>query len=86
MVLVGAVYQWYSRNRQAASTGYMVSGSDAVFSGAMIAALMGSAYLGGSLVYKYGVGVQRQGEGARIKQGEIAEANNKALAGGKKEL
>ncbi|GAA5909041.1 hypothetical protein JCM6882_004976, partial [Rhodosporidiobolus microsporus] len=32
-----------------------------------------SAYLGGSLVYEYGVGVQRQGEGKEVKEREEKE-------------
>lgn len=52
----------------------------------MIATLIGSAYLGGSLVYKYGVGVQRQGDGAEIKQGTLKDAKNDGKREAKKEL
>lgn len=33
-----------------------------------------AAYLGGDLVYKQGVGVQRQGEGAEIKKSQMEDS------------
>lgn len=36
-----------------------------------------AAFLGGSLVYKHGVGVQRMGEGAKEKQKEVTELVHK---------
>ncbi|KAI9846374.1 MAG: hypothetical protein M1830_007454, partial [Pleopsidium flavum] len=44
------------------------SGMNVILSALMLPSLMFSAYLGGAMVYKYGVGVMRMGEAARIKE------------------
>jgi uncharacterized membrane protein len=79
IAVVGAVYNAWSR-RQA--EGFMVTGFNVAVSAVLMGAVvMYSAYLGGTLVYKYGVGVQRQGRGKAIKEGMM-----KGKREGKKEL
>jgi len=87
LVLVGSIYSYitsHSSHFSSSPESYYTdekgfgntvtlqpTASEAAASAAMIGALVGAAYLGGSLVYKYGVGVQRQGEGKRIKLGKV---------------
>jgi uncharacterized membrane protein len=79
VAIAGAMYNWWSRRKV---DGYMISGTNAFVSGVLLGGVMFSAYLGGSLVYKHGVGVQRQGEGKEIKEKSMKEQKQK----GKKEL
>lgn len=65
VALLTSVYNWWTRRNV---PGYQPSGLNVVLSAAMLPSLMFSAYLGGSMVYKYGVGVMRMGEATRIKQ------------------
>lgn len=63
--LTVSLYNWYTRRQV---PGFEPSTTNIVLSGLTLPLMMFSAYLGGSLVYKYGVGVQRQGEAAQIKK------------------
>ena len=63
--LVVSLYNWYTRRRV---PGFEPSNTNILLSGMTLPLMMYSAYLGGSLVYKYGVAVQRQGEAAQIKE------------------
>lgn len=63
--LMVSVYNWYTRRNV---RGFEPSATNIVLSGLTLPMMMFSAYLGGSLVYEYGVGVQRQGEAAQIKE------------------
>lgn len=62
--LMVSLYNWYTRRNVRA---FEPSTTNIVLSGLTLPTMMFSAYLGGSLVYKYGVGVQRQGQAAQIK-------------------
>lgn len=63
--LMVSLYNWYTRRHV---RGLEPSTTNIVLSGLTLPLMMFSAYLGGSLVYKYGVAVQRQGEAAQIKK------------------
>jgi len=65
VALVGSAYNWWTRS---SIQGYAPQSSNIWTSVGLLTGLMGSAYLGGSLVYEYGVGVQRQGAGKQIKE------------------
>jgi uncharacterized membrane protein len=77
VTLVVAVWNWYSRR---SVPGYAPSALNVILSTAMIPTLLFSAFLGGSMVYKYGVGVQRMGEAADIKADE-AQMETKRIEG-----
>ena len=79
VAIAGAVYNWYSRSTV---DGYMINGINTAISAIMLGSVLYSATLGGSLVYKYGVAVQRQGEGKKIKEETMAKTKEQ----GKKEL
>ena len=60
-MLVGAVYNWIvERNVE----DYRPSGHQIILSAGALALQLYAAYLGGELVYRYGVGVQCMGKGA----------------------
>lgn len=60
-----SVYNWYTRRNV---PDFMPSNANMLLSALALPGLMLSGYLGGAMVYKYGVGVMRQGEAARIKK------------------
>lgn len=73
VALVGMIYNWLSRrNREAV----LSKGSNVLVSASLLLGGLYAAYLGGSLVYSHGVGVQRMGAGLteRHKKGEKAVA------------
>lgn len=83
VAIAGAIYNWWSRSKV---DGYMISGVNAVISSVLLGGVICGAYLGGSLVYKHGVGVQRQGDGKAIKEKMIKDAKEQGMKQGKKEL
>lgn len=73
VALVGMIYNWLSRrNREAV----LSKGSNVLVSASLLLGGLYAAYLGGSLVYSHGVGVQRMGSGLteRHRKGEKAVA------------
>ncbi|TNY18831.1 hypothetical protein DMC30DRAFT_418489 [Rhodotorula diobovata] len=70
IVLGIAFWNWWVRRQ---SKDLILPYSNALLSAAAIPLFLYSAYLGGSLVYEYGVGVQRQGEAAEIKETQEKE-------------
>ena len=79
VAVAGALYNWWTRSQV---DGYMITGANTFVSAILFGGVIFSAYLGGSLVYKHGVGVQRQGEGKEIKEKTMKQQKEK----GKKEL
>jgi len=76
-VVFGAIYNWViQRNRSPED--YAPHNHQVVLSGGALGLLFFSAYLGGSLVYKHGVGVQRMGDGANVKKEELKKRGAKA--------
>jgi len=65
VALLASVYNWWTRRNV---PGYTPSGMNVLLSMALLPSLMFSAYLGGAMVYKYGVGVMRMGEAVKIKK------------------
>lgn len=65
VALLASVYNWWTRRNV---PGYTPSGLNVLLSMALLPSLMFSAYLGGAMVYKYGVGVMRMGEAVKIKK------------------
>ncbi|KAF2092146.1 hypothetical protein K490DRAFT_31612, partial [Saccharata proteae CBS 121410] len=65
LAFAAALGQWRMRRNV---PDYAPTGAQALISMAMLPSLFFSAYLGGKLVYEYGVGVMRQGEATKIKQ------------------
>jgi uncharacterized membrane protein len=59
VAVFGSVYNWWSRRNV---VGYAPSDTNVLLSVNMLVALLASAWLGGLMVYEYGVGVTRQGE------------------------
>lgn len=53
------------------------AGHQVIMSAGALGLAFYAAYLGGDMVYKHGVGVQRQGEGAENKKSQIAELTAK---------
>jgi hypothetical protein len=78
--VAGAVYNWRTRRNM---EGYSASGSNAIVSGFIIGAMGYAAFLGGTLVYTRGVGVQRMGKGLELKQRKDGEVKEKNVKGGK---
>jgi uncharacterized membrane protein len=70
VAVAGVVYNWLSRRKR---TAFETSGTNASISAVLLFSTLYSAYLGGSLIYKHGVGVKRMGEGLKKKQAEDAE-------------
>lgn len=68
--VAGAFYNYWSRSTE---TGFFPSDLNVLISSVMLGGVVYSAYLGGSLVYKHGVGVQRQGDGKTIKENMMSE-------------
>jgi len=79
LAIAGAAYNWLSRRGR---TGFAVETSNCLISAVILGGVMYSAFLGGSLIYAHGVGVQRQGKGKEEKE----KATKKTKAQGKKEL
>jgi uncharacterized membrane protein len=79
--VAGAIYNWLTRRNVA---GHSASGSNAIISALIMGALGYSAFLGGTLVYTRGMGVQRMGEGLEFKQKNEREAKGKNDKGEKK--
>lgn len=74
---MGAVYNWLmERNR--AHEDYRPYGHQIVLSAGAIGLTLFAAYLGGGLVYKHGVGVQRMGDGLEEKKKEQKELLEKS--------
>lgn len=65
VALIAAIYQIVSKNKR---VGFMPSGGNVMVSLLMLVGVGYAAYLGGGLVYEYGVGVQRQGDGRVEKE------------------
>lgn len=62
VALVGMAYNWLSRrNREAV----LSKGSNVMVSASILLGGLYAAYLGGSLIYSHGVGVQRMGDGLK---------------------
>lgn len=74
-VAVGAA-AWSLWKHWKTPAGTPISGSRALFALSIIIGTGFSAYLGGSLVYEHGVGVQRQGDGAEHKKDELEHAKD----------
>ncbi|BGP15408.1 hypothetical protein JCM10213_005092 [Rhodosporidiobolus nylandii] len=65
-----ATYNWWTRRK---SADLILPRSNALLAAIALPVFFYSAYLGASLVYEYGVGVQRQGEAAEVKGREEKE-------------
>lgn len=65
VAVFGSGYNWWTRSTAA---GYAPTDVNVLLSVAMLIAISASGYLGGVMVYEYGVGVTRQGEGKRLKE------------------
>jgi len=63
--IAASLFNWWSRR---SVPGYEPSSTNVWISALVLPTVMFSAYLGGSLVYEYGVGVQRQGVATKIKE------------------
>jgi len=70
VAVFGSGYNWWTRSSAA---GYAPSDLNVLLSLAMLLFISASGYLGGMMVYEYGVGVMRQGEGKRLKESGKAE-------------
>ncbi|GAA5986052.1 hypothetical protein JCM11641_005539 [Rhodosporidiobolus odoratus] len=70
IVLGVAAYNWWVRRQSSSLT---LPNFNALLSAVAVPLFFYSAYLGASLVYEYGVGVQRQGEAAEIKEKQEKE-------------
>ncbi|GAA5933673.1 hypothetical protein JCM3775_003768 [Rhodotorula graminis] len=70
IVLGIAAYNWWVRRQD---KDLLLPYTNALLSAAALPLFLYSAYLGGSLVYKYGVGVQRQGAAADVKERQEKE-------------
>lgn len=79
VAVAGAFYNFWTRSKV---EGYLPDGVNALVSSVLLGGVIFSAYLGGSLIYKHGVGVQRQGDGKEIKEKMIRDVKRDA----KKEL
>ena len=73
VALVGMLYNWYSRRSR---EGVLSHSSNVAVSASLLVGGLYAAYLGGSLIYSHGVGVQRMGAGLseRHAKGEKAVA------------
>ena len=80
--VAGAVYNWLTRR---AVEGHTSSSSNAIVSGLILGAMGYAAFLGGTMVYTRGVGVQRMGKGLEFKQKNEGEVKGKGkdVKGGK---
>jgi uncharacterized membrane protein len=82
VAVAGAFYNYWTRSK---AEGFLPSGVNVLISSVMLGGVIYSAYLGGSLVYKHGVGVQRQGDGKVIKE-KMMNEKKEGKKEGKKEL
>jgi hypothetical protein len=78
--VAGAVYNWLTRRRV---EGYSSGGSNVIVSGLILGAMGYGAFVGGTLVYTRGAGVQRMGQGLEFKQRKEGTAKVKDVKGGK---
>lgn len=81
--VAGAAYNWLSRRQR---EGVLANTANGLVSVAMVALTGFAAYLGGTLVYNHGVGVQRMGRGLREKQQGAVQETKSAVSGTRKEL
>ena len=65
IAIFAAGYNWWTRRN---APMYVPDNVNVLLSAGCLPLLLLSAYLGGSLIYEYGVGVQRQGSAKRIKE------------------
>lgn len=65
IALLATLYNWWSRSK---SDGHLISNVNAFISTVLFGAIGYSAFLGGSLVYRYGVAVGRHGSEKAVKQ------------------
>jgi uncharacterized membrane protein len=83
VAVAGAFYNYWTRSK---AEWFMPSCVNVLISSVMLGGVICSAYLGGSLVYTHGVGVQRQGDGKAIKEKTMSERKKEGRKEGKKEL
>jgi uncharacterized membrane protein len=87
LALAGAFANYWARSSK---EGFFPQPWNVAMSVAILGLVVYSAYLGGSLVYKFGMGVQRQGAakhvGDKEKEKMVAEGQKKERKAGKKEL
>jgi uncharacterized membrane protein len=83
IAVAGVFCNYWTRSK---AEGFLPSGLNALISSAMLGGVICSAYLGGSLVYKHGVAVQRQGDGKVIKEKMMSEKKKEGKKEGKKSL
>lgn len=76
IAVVGAIYNWLME-RHRPHEDYRPYPHQIPLSAGAILATSYAAYLGGSLVYKHAVGVQRMGDGAAEKKEKVTELLNK---------
>ncbi|GAA6035731.1 hypothetical protein JCM8097_005673 [Rhodosporidiobolus ruineniae] len=72
LVVGVAAYNWWVRRQ---SSQLILPRTNAILAAVALPVFFYSAYLGGSLVYEYSVGVQRQGEAAEIAEKQSKEAH-----------
>lgn len=65
VALVVSLFNWWTRRDV---PGFAPGTANILLSALTLPGVMFSAYLGGAMVYKYGVGVMRMGEAKRIKK------------------
>jgi len=70
-------YNWYTKR---SVPGFLPSKVNMWLSAMMLGNVVYSLYLGGSMVYEYGVGVQRQGRATKIKE-EMQKDESKGVEG-----
>jgi hypothetical protein len=66
ITLFGAAYNWYARRNEVAFT---PTTTNAVLSATIVPVSLFAAYLGGSLIYKHGMGVGK-GSGSKVKKSQ----------------
>ena len=64
LAIVGSGYNWWTRR---AAIGNVPANINIALSSVLMFSIFFSAYLGGQMVYKYGVGVQRQSEAKKMQ-------------------
>ena len=79
--VAGAIYNWLSRR---SIEGHGSSGRNAIVSGVIVVLMGYAAFLGGTLVYTRGAGVQRMGKGLELKRKEAEAKAGKDVKGEKK--
>lgn len=83
IAIVASAFNWWSLRN---NVSFIPTPTNAAVSAFIFAGVGLSGYLGGTLVYKYGIGVQRMGEGKDIKEAELREMKASAKAETRKEL